>query len=94
MLHEIEKNNHPDWFNKGPWYNTSNCSKFHGKVFEYFIKNARTERYNITSSIIAHDKQQPTYVDDAISGEGRQISNNEKTEALEALGATLNFIYC
>ena len=63
MLYEIEENNHPNWFNKGPWYETSICSKLHGKVFEYFIKNARIDRYNLMCSIIAHDKQKPIYVD-------------------------------
>ena len=25
MKYEIDKNNHPDWLNKGPWYNTAIC---------------------------------------------------------------------
>ena len=45
-------------------------------------------------SIIAHDKQQPTYVDDEISAGGRPIPNHLETEVLESLVATLNFIYC
>ena len=45
-------------------------------------------------SIIAHDKQQPTYVDDSISDGGRSISKNATTSALQSLGATLNFIGC
>ena len=44
-------------------------------------------------SIISHDKQQPIYVDDEISSEGRPIPKNATTEALESLGATLNCIY-
>ena len=44
-------------------------------------------------SIISHDKQQPTYADGKISGGGRPIPKNETTELLEALDATLNFIY-
>ena len=44
--------------------------------------------------IISHDKQQPTYVDDEISGGGIPITNNKTTESLEALGDILNFIYC
>ena len=42
MKFEIDENNHQYWFNKGPWYNTSICSKFHGSMFEYFITHART----------------------------------------------------
>ena len=32
--------------------------------------------------IIVHDKQQPKYVDDVISGGGRTIPNNETTVEL------------
>ena len=38
ILYETEENNHPNWFNKHPWYITAICYKFHGKVFKYFIK--------------------------------------------------------
>ena len=92
MLYEIEENNHPDWFNKGPCYNTTICSKLHGKVFENFIKNARTGRYNIMCSMIALDKQQPTHVENESSGVGLPAPKNSTKEALEALGATLNYI--
>ena len=61
MLYEIEENNHPDWLNRGPWYNISICSKLHGKLFEYFIIHAGTDRYYLTFSIIAHDQKQPSY---------------------------------
>ena len=40
----------------GPWYNTYICKKLHGKLFEGFIINARTDRYNIMCSIDAHEK--------------------------------------
>ena len=63
MLCEIEGNDYPNQFNKGTWYNTSICSKFQGKVFEYFIKHARIYRYNIMCSIIEHDKQKNLYED-------------------------------
>ena len=39
-----------------PWYNTSICKKFHGKVFEGFIRNSRNGRYNIMCSIGVHEK--------------------------------------
>ena len=63
MLYEIKENNHPNWFNKGPWYNTAICSKLHGKMFEGFIRHARTDRYHLMCSIIAHNKRQPSYED-------------------------------
>ena len=94
MLYEIKENNLPDWFNKVPWYNIDICSKLRRKLFEYFIKNARTDRYNFMCYIIAHDKQQPFYDDEESSIGGIPIPENATTEALEALGDTLNFIDC
>ena len=79
MLYEVEENNHPDWFNKDPWYNTAICYKLDGKSFEDLLKSQRTNRYNFTRYIIEHDKQQPTYVDDESSGGGRPIPNNSTT---------------
>ena len=38
----------------GPWYNTYICNKLHGEMFERFIRNARTDRYNIICSIDAN----------------------------------------
>ena len=59
MKYEMDKNNHQDWLNKGPWYNTDICSKLHGSLFEDFITYARTERYNIICYLVAHDIKQP-----------------------------------
>ena len=66
ILYEIEEKNHPGWLNKVPWYNTAICYKLRGNVFEDFIKNVRTDRYNLMCSINAHDKKQPLY-DDYVS---------------------------
>ena len=42
---EYDMNKHnQDSITGGTWYNTSNCKKLHGKVFEEFIRNARTDR--------------------------------------------------
>ena len=43
-------------------------------------------------SIVAHDKKQPAYEDYESSIGDRQITEHATTEALRALGATLNFI--
>ena len=51
----MDKHN-SEWMAGGPWYNTSICKKLHGKVFKGFIRNARTERYNIMCSIDTHEK--------------------------------------
>ena len=59
MLYKTKENNHPNWLNEGLWYNTSICSKMHGKMFEDFIRHAITDRYHIICSMIAHDKKQP-----------------------------------
>ena len=56
MNYEINKNNHQDWLNKGPWYNKPICLKLYGSMFEDFITHARTDRYNIMYSLVAHDK--------------------------------------
>ena len=49
----LDKNN-SEWMIGGPLYITSNCKKLHVKVFEGFICNAKTDRYNIMCSIDAH----------------------------------------
>ena len=51
----MEKHN-SDWITGSPWYNTYICKKLHGKVFEGFIRNSRTDRSNIMCSIDAHQK--------------------------------------
>ena len=33
MKYEMDKNNHQDWLNRGPWYNTSICLKLYGSIF-------------------------------------------------------------
>ena len=57
MKYKIDESNHQDWLNKGPWYNKDICSRFHGSMFEYFITHARTNRYNLMCSLVAHDKK-------------------------------------
>ena len=55
MKYEIDKHNHQDWLNKGPWYKISICSRLHGSLFEDFITHARTDRYNLMCYLVAHD---------------------------------------
>ena len=43
-------------------------------------------------SIDAHKKQQPSYVDDGISGGGKTIPLNYTSEALVSLGAAFDYI--
>ena len=88
----MDKNNHQYWFNKGPWYNPSIFLRLYGKLFEDFITHARSNRYNLMSSLVSHDKIQPAYEDDKSSIGDRSIPKNEKIEALKELGATLNFV--
>ena len=53
----------------GPWYNTSICKKLHGKLFERFIINARTDRYNIMCFIDAYEiEKKSSSCDDGSSG--------------------------
>ena len=88
----MEKSNHLDWLNKGLWYNTDICSKLNGSLFEDFITNSRTDRYNLRCSIVAHDKKQPDYEETESSIRDRLISKHATTETSEAFGATFNFI--
>ena len=37
MKYEMDENNHQDWLNKVPWYNTDICLRLHGSLFEDFI---------------------------------------------------------
>ena len=56
IKYETEKH-YPYWLNKGPCYDRAIFYKLHGTVFENFIRNSRTDRYNIMCSVTAHDKQ-------------------------------------
>ena len=84
--------NNLDWFDTGPWYNRNICSKLHGINFEDFITQARTDRYNIMCSLVAHDRSQDNKKDDEISIGDREIPNYATVKALKLLGATFNFI--
>ena len=53
LQYDMDKHN-SKWMTGGTWYNTSICKKLHGKVFEGFIINPRTDIYNIMCSIDAH----------------------------------------
>ena len=64
IKYETDKINHKYWLNKGPWYNTAICSRFHGSLFEDFITYTRTNRYNLMCYLVAHDKKQPAYEDE------------------------------
>ena len=88
------KENSPVWLNKVPWYNTSIFSKCNGTVFEDFIWNFRTDKYDLMCYITTPDKQQSTCVDYAISDVGREIHKNETKTELKPIGATLEFIDC
>ena len=48
------ENQNSEWITGDHWYNTSICKKLHGKLFEEFIRNAKTDRYNIMCYIYAH----------------------------------------
>ena len=91
LEYDIYKHN-PYWITDGLWYNTYICKKLHGTLFEKYIRNERIDIYNLICSIGAHEKQQPSYVDDCISDGVNAILSNLKTEALSSLGETFYFI--
>ena len=77
----MDKNNHQYLLNKGPWYNTSICLKLNGNIFEDFITHARTYRYNLMCSLLAHDKIQPNDEDDENSLGDRSIPKYSTTKS-------------
>ena len=91
LKYDIEQHN-PDLITYGPWYNTSICTKSHATVFEKYVINERTDRYNLMFSIDAHEKQRPSYVYDGISCGGHSLPSNLTTESLVSLSATIDFI--
>ena len=82
IKYDIKEDNHTNWLKKGQWYNTAICSKLRGTAFGDFIRNYRTDRYNIICSITTNDKQQPKYNDYVRIGGGRLIPKNATTSEL------------
>ena len=76
----------------GPWHNKNICYKLYGTNFEGFIIKARTDRYNIMCSLVAHDRLQDNEQDDESSLGDREIPKDLTVKALNSLGATFNFI--
>ena len=68
-----------------------NCME---QCFKIYIRNARTDRYNLMCYIDAHEKQHTSYVDDSISIGDNTIPSNSTREALDSLCATVDFIDC
>ena len=81
LEYDIDKNI-PYWITDGTWHKKSICIKLNGTVSKKYIRNARTDIYNIMCYIYAHDKQQPSSVDDVSSGGGNTLPSNSTTEAL------------
>ena len=69
-----------DWLTGSPWYNTYTCRKVHGKLFEEFLINERTFRYNIMCSIDEYEKEhQSSSCDDDISGRSCPLPTTSTT---------------
>ena len=92
MKYEIDESNHQGWLNKGPLYNTPIYSRLHGSLFKDFITHALTNRYNILCFLVEHARKQSVYEYEESSIGDRLIPKHVTKEALDALGATLNFI--
>ena len=68
------------WMTGDPWYNTYICNKLHGKLFEAFIINARTD---IMCSIDLYEREnQSSSCDDVSSGGGCPLPITSTNEAL------------
>ena len=75
LKYDMDKHN-PDWMICVPWYNTSICKKSHGTVFEEYIRNSITDRYNFMCYIDAHEKHNSSSIDDGSSGSGNVLPSN------------------
>ena len=64
----------------------------HGSSFEYCVKTARQEWYNIMCSIEAHYRDNPTVNYDASSGGGIPLTPESTEDLLVLLGLRINFI--
>ena len=64
-----------EWLDTGTWKKNI-CSKLYGTTFEDFITHARTYRYNIMCSLLAHDRLQENKPDDESSIGDRVIPND------------------
>ena len=82
MKYDMDKNNHQDWLNKIPWYNTSICFQLHGSRFEDFITQARAGIYNLMCSLVEHDKMQQDFKNDEISIGDRSNLDDATPKAL------------
>ena len=69
LQYDMDKHS-SEWMTGGTWYKTSICKELHGKVFEGFIRNAITDRYNIMCYIDAHEKEHKPSCDNGSSGGG------------------------
>ena len=58
------------WLTGDPWYNTSIFKKSHRKLFEGFIINARTDRYNIICYIAVYEREHQSSICDDGSSDG------------------------
>ena len=70
-----------EWFDTGPWHNRNISSKWYGTTFEYFITQSRTDRYNITCSLVSHDSLQENKLDNESSIGDRVIPNDATVKA-------------
>ena len=78
LEYDMEKNN-SDCITGGPWQNKFIYKKIYVKVFEKFIRNARTDKYNLMCFIDAQKKKNPPEHDYENSGGGYTIQLNSTT---------------
>ena len=81
-----------EWFDTGLQYKKKMSSKLYGTTFEYFITQAKTDRYNITCSLVAHDRLHENKTDYESSIGDIVIPNDATVKAIKSLSATFNFI--
>ena len=50
---DLEENEFTD---KGPWYNTTICTKLNAQSFEYYLKTGQKDMYYLMCYVDAYDK--------------------------------------
>ena len=90
LEYDIDKHN-PYWITYGPLYNKFIFTKLYGTVFEKYIRDARTDRYNIMCSIYECDKKNTSSVNYFSNSFGNKSRSSLTIEALFSLGEKIEF---
>ena len=63
------------YMDKGPWYNTTICTKLNGQIFKDYLKTGRKDRYELICGDYEYGRQNVSINDDTSSGGGRPMTS-------------------